>query len=550
MKKRIISVIAAFVCLISFGLFSFSASADATTFFADVPLTPSAYLFACLAESDWDMEECSFFYMSYEWNDSTHYWVCLIHDPDPQDIAISISSNGSDGNCAMSFVYSSEAHNDDTVVEYCTYSEYGFGGFNSTSSDPYGSFPFTFYCTFDINNFHSNYDDKIDLVQLDHSPSSGAPIPFDVILTPEPCDDMTRTVSIIGKGPGNTEESTTYDISVRMKLSDDFIEAVNPETCGNTYGNSVYGCIPVVAKSPITDETDLQEYFENEVLMYSIHRGDYYYGDNILSDSGENKSPYYPVAKGFTPIYNLPRDQNVVSCQFYMDCIDFETEGIEDGDELYISVIGILGRDESQTLLLDGENSSSSNDGSTTSMGAAVYASDFCKRSDPFQIHNLPVNIVDDTHYDTLKFYDTYCYSSSPFSYEVMPEFNQERLDSITLVDKDGKQYSPTQSPLSDLVSIRPDQISDIDLKREGRSALAPDEYDDYSKRKTEERLLNNSADSFSFDTETISSLFDGDSDLFKFLTSSISIFPPAFLQILLTFFGVFLVLVLIKFVI
>ena len=62
------------------------------------------------------------------------------------------------------------------------------------------------------------------------------------------------------------------------------------------------------------------------------------------------------------------------------------------------------------------------------------------------------------------------------------------------------------------------------------------DYYDDVK----EEDSLNEQVVKYSFDPSFISSIFDGTSDLFQFLTASIKIFPPAFLNILLAFFGVF----------
>lgn len=60
---------------------------------------------------------------------------------------------------------------------------------------------------------------------------------------------------------------------------------------------------------------------------------------------------------------------------------------------------------------------------------------------------------------------------------------------------------------------------------------------------------LSENYQSFNFDATDLTSIFTEGTDFFKFLTTSISILPSYFMTILISFFTVFLAIVLIKFV-
>lgn len=54
----------------------------------------------------------------------------------------------------------------------------------------------------------------------------------------------------------------------------------------------------------------------------------------------------------------------------------------------------------------------------------------------------------------------------------------------------------------------------------------------------------------FNFNLTDISSIFDGSSDFFKFMTASIGILPPIFITILIAFFTIMLAICLVKWVV
>lgn len=109
-----------------------------------------------------------------------------------------------------------------------------------------------------------------------------------------------------------------------------------------------------------------------------------------------------------------------------------------------------------------------------------------------------------------------------------------------------GGQNYDTNVPVSDLTNkaLTPDRVHDVDMETDTWV-----DYDDYGKWK-DDFYNNNKYDSnFAFDFHTLDDIFDHESSFFKFISSSLSIFPSYVINIFVAFLVAFLVVVLLKFI-
>lgn len=77
-----------------------------------------------------------------------------------------------------------------------------------------------------------------------------------------------------------------------------------------------------------------------------------------------------------------------------------------------------------------------------------------------------------------------------------------------------------------------PSKITDYDGLENGTDFDTKEDFDDYINNKKYDEQYG----TFNFNLTDISSIFDGSSDFFKFMTASIGILPPIFITILIAF--------------
>ena len=179
-----------------------------------------------------------------------------------------------------------------------------------------------------------------------------------------------------------------------------------------------------------------------------------------------------------------------------------------------------------------------------TDLGAYPYHDDFLYLKQSITDEWI-VNFNSSSDYQTEEFYYSYAVSSVPFSYEDYPAYNPF---TTSYIDENGfTQTVELGRYFEDTMNLPPKFATDRRvLQSVGGSGDVPVEEFDKIK---EEESLNETVETFKFDVPMISSLFDGSSSFFKFLTYCISLLPSSFMAILLSFFGIFLAIVLIKFV-
>nr|DAW99573.1 MAG TPA: hypothetical protein [Cressdnaviricota sp.] len=175
--------------------------------------------------------------------------------------------------------------------------------------------------------------------------------------------------------------------------------------------------------------------------------------------------------------------------------------------------------------------------------GAEGYAKDFYANNAEFKTFykELPDNAVASKINGLYggNGYDFYTVVSDGFSFKDYPDYKPLEIN--------GVEY-PTDKPISDMLDdpFPPSKITDYDGLENGTDFDTKEDFDDYINNKKYDEQYG----SFNFNLTDISSIFDGSSDFFKFMTASIGILPPIFITILIAFFTIMLAICLVKWVV
>lgn len=175
--------------------------------------------------------------------------------------------------------------------------------------------------------------------------------------------------------------------------------------------------------------------------------------------------------------------------------------------------------------------------------GAEGYAKDFYANNAEFKTFykELPDNAVASKINGLYggNVYDFYTVVSDGFSFKDYPDYKPLEIN--------GVEY-PTDKPISDMLDdpFPPSKITDYDGLENGTDFDTKEDFDDYINNKKYDEQYG----TFNFNLTDISSIFDGSSDFFKFMTASIGILPPIFITILIAFFTIMLAICLVKWVV
>lgn len=175
--------------------------------------------------------------------------------------------------------------------------------------------------------------------------------------------------------------------------------------------------------------------------------------------------------------------------------------------------------------------------------GAEGYAKDFYVNNAEFKTFykELPDNAVASKINGLYggNGYDFYTVVSDGFAFKDYPDYKPLKIN--------GVEY-PTDKPISDMLDdpFPPSKITDYDGLENGTDFDTKEDFDDYINNKKYDEQYG----TFNFNLTDISSIFDGSSDFFKFMTASIGILPPIFITILIAFFTIMLAICLVKWVV
>ncbi|MBR1749608.1 MAG: hypothetical protein IJ740_01820 [Ruminococcus sp.] len=392
--------------------------------------------------------------------------------------------------------------------------------------------------------------------------------------------NMSRDITITGK-QGFSWEDKNNQLAISISLSDQFLTNSGKY---NEINDMTYGVVVTIGTEPISEASDISAflcnssktiftayntegyYYEgssstllklinekytgrgfsvNDARGFGSHEG---YADSTTKrrhiensyESAVDIALSFKRSSGFTPIFTLDRTKPTSIS------IDLShVYGLTTGETYYINVVGVAANSPKYyTTLL---NEFYSFDGNTD-LGAYPYHDDFYELTTSVK-DNWVVDFTSETDYHKEEFYYSFAVSSAPFSYEDYPTY-----DPVTTSYVDDNGFTQTVElgrSFEDTMMLPPKFSTNSKIKQKVAASGNESGDVDQTTYKTikEEESLNETVQTFKFDVPMISSLFDGSSSFFKFLTYCISLLPSSFMAILLSFFGIFLAIVLIKFV-
>ncbi len=357
-------------------------------------------------------------------------------------------------------------------------------------------------------------------------------VPFSVQYSPTLCKEMSNKVYYPSKGGANADssglvEDENYNLSVKVKLTDDFLKKTAVQ---NGYLEYSYQYTLFIVPSQFKD-SDIKT-MSDKAIYTAVNKSQFLYTGNerLDIDHSQTSEPATDVdtskdvdnqwanANGITNCFYIPRDGSKSSTSTVN--IDLHTVNWAkyDYDSYNIVVLSHVIR--------------------KTEYGWTAYPYYFtsdCENLSKESKKEYPIkaNADDPTKYDNVELYDYYTVVSDDFSLKDIPEYVQQTCDGTTI---------DQNSPLD--FKNKADTVQDYELWKNGEKKNQED-FDDYKKQKQQ-------AENFSdvnFGIDDISSIFDGTSSFYKFLTASISILPPYFLLILGAFFVTMLAICVVKWV-
>ncbi|MDO4945356.1 MAG: hypothetical protein Q4E74_09185, partial [Ruminococcus sp.] len=354
---------------------------------------------------------------------------------------------------------------------------------------------------------------------------STPPIPFTVTYSPELSDDMKNVVYIPSKGGANGDENGLVEqqkdsFELTVTLTDEYIELLNkyPDLNKHTYEFIVY----ITTEPP---ESVGYSQSANKAVYTDVHYGYYMYTTSgVVADVTDdyNEPTNWIKAQGANIGYIIPKGQKSKTVSIRLENID--TSQLSENQHLYCVVYG------RQTLL----------DYPTPDYFNVANQQSLCKG----ELNSTITYVIEDDDNDPnnnieVVAPDYYCATSDPFYFSEYPEYISKRLENGEIFDTNKGVFAYTDK------KITPDKMWDFEMASNGDKGLSPDDFKVYEDNKK----LSENYQSFNFDATDLTSIFTEGTDFFKFLTTSISILPSYFMTILISFFTVFLAIVLIKFV-
>lgn len=351
-------------------------------------------------------------------------------------------------------------------------------------------------------------------------------IPFTVSYTPELGDNMKNVIYYPSKGGANADENglveqQVYTLDLNVTLTEEFLNLLNKYP--NDMNNCTYEFIVYITTTP--PESVGYSESAKKAIYTDVHYGDYMYTTSgVVSDFTDdyNEPTNWIKAQGANIGYIIPQGTKSKSVNIRLENVD--TSKLEKNQQLYCVVYGRLtGMAYPTPDYFNIANQESLCKGELNSTITYVIEDD-----DDDPNNNQEVILP-----------DYYCATSEPFYFGEYPEYTPKRLENGSFYDTNKGVFAYTDKNLT------PDKMWDNDMVAKGEDGLSPDDFKVYEDNKK----LSENYQSFNFDTTDLKSIFTEGTDFFKFLTTSISILPSYFMTILISFFTVFLAIVLIKFV-
>lgn len=406
--------------------------------------------------------------------------------------------------------------------------------------------------------FHTKVYDFDNIENELEPPDPNAPIvPFSVQYSRKLTTGMSRSGTLSAPGAKNDGETiTNNNIDVTVKLTDEYKQAMqkaldkDPKATQYTYqyvlfitpyDPNIFGTKKAI-DGAIYTFLDKSKYVlttaygktksntTTDSKYDTVSTPDSSSTDTSSSNVGEMTSENADgvansaFCNGVTPLFGLP----IANGANMTNTHTINLENIKGADKLgeqdilYIVVVG-------KRYLYE--------------TGAEGYAKDFYSNNAEFKTFykELPDNAVASKINGLYggNGYDFYTVVSDGFSFKDYPDYKPLEIN--------GVEY-PTDKPISDMLDdpFPPSKITDYDGLENGTDFDTKEDFDDYINNKKYDEQYG----TFNFNLTDISSIFDGSSDFFKFMTASIGILPPIFITILIAFFTIMLAICLVKWVV
>lgn len=406
--------------------------------------------------------------------------------------------------------------------------------------------------------FHTKVYDFDNIENELEPPDPNAPIvPFSVQYSRKLTTGMSRSGTLSAPGAKNDGETiTNNNIDITVKLTDEYKQAMqkaldkDPKATQYTYQYVLFitpydpnifgtkkamdGAIyTYLNKSKYVLSTAYEKTKSNTTTdskYDTVSIPDSSSTDTSSSNVGEMTSENADgvansaFCNGVTPLFGLP----IANGANMTNTLTINLENIKGADKLgeqdilYIVVVG-------KRYLYE--------------TGAEGYAKDFYANNAEFKTFykELPDNAVASKINGLYggNGYDFYTVVSDGFSFKDYPDYKPLEIN--------GVEY-PTDKPISDMLAdpFPPSTFTDYDGLENGTDFDTKEDFDDYINNKKYDEQYG----TFNFNLTDISSIFDGSSDFFKFMTASIGILPPIFITILIAFFTIMLAICLVKWVV
>lgn len=406
--------------------------------------------------------------------------------------------------------------------------------------------------------FHTKVYDFDNIENELEPPDPNAPIvPFSVQYSRKLTTGMSRSGTLSAPGAKNDGETiTNNNIDITVKLTDEYKQAMqkaldkDPKATQYTYQYVLFitPYDPNIFGTKKAMDGAIYTYLNKSKYVLSTAYGktksntttDSKYDTVSTPDSSSTDTSSSNVGEmtsdnadgvansafcnGVTPLFGLP----IANGANMTNTHTINLENIKGADKLgeqdilYIVVVG-------KRYLYE--------------TGAEGYAKDFYANNAEFKTFykELPDNAVASKINGLYggNGYDFYTVVSDGFSFKDYPDYKPLEIN--------GVEY-PTDKPISDLLDdpFPPSKITDYDGLENGTDFDTKEDFDDYINNKKYDEQYG----TFNFNLTDISSIFDGSSDFFKFMTASIGILPPIFITILIAFFTIMLAICLVKWVV
>lgn len=406
--------------------------------------------------------------------------------------------------------------------------------------------------------FHTKVYDFDNIENELEPPDPNAPIvPFSVQYSRKLTTGMSRSGTLSAPGAKNDGETiTNNNIDITVKLTDEYKQAMqkaldkDPKATQYTYQYVLFitPYDPYIFGTKKAMDGAIYTYLNKSKYVLSTAYGktksntttDSKYDTVSTPDSSSTDTSSSNVGEmtsenadgvansafcnGVTPLFGLP----IANGANMTNTHTINLENIKGADKLgeqdilYIVVVG-------KRYLYE--------------TGAEGYAKDFYANNAEFKTFykELPDNAVASKINGLYggNGYDFYTVVSDGFSFKDYPDYKPLEIN--------GVEY-PTDKPISDMLAdpFPPSTFTDYDGLENGTDFDTKEDFDDYINNKKYDEQYG----TFNFNLTDISSIFDGSSDFFKFMTASIGILPPIFITILVAFFTIMLAICLVKWVV